>query len=206
MVFVSQDADAYCIGAFRRKGATQKGIHEFEQAIDRFARGTIWEASKVTLAKEKACFISSPVKLMIDLNSTKMSAVLQSIYQMPSEPNAMENLHDILMCPPDQRVDVTALVDDVSSIREATTAQGQRYIADIKIRDESGPENRCECNFTVFLPKTPSSRSALEALADLARRREQVTFFALQCDSKDTNPSVRPDWDRSRWAHCSSGA
>ena len=125
---------------------------------------------------------------------------------MPSEPNPMENLHDILMCPPHQRVDVTALVDDVSSIREATTAQGQRYIADIKIRDESGPENRCECNFTVFLPKTPSSRSALEALADLARRREPVTFFALQCDIKDTNSSVRPDWDRFRWAHCSSGA
>ena len=97
VVLVSQDADAYCIGAFRRKGATQKGIQELEQAIGRFARETIWEASKVTLAKEKACFISSPVKLMIDLNSTKMSAVLQSIYKMPSEPNPMENLHDILM-------------------------------------------------------------------------------------------------------------
>ena len=88
-----------------------------KRLIDRFARGTIWEASKVTLAKEKACFISSPVKLMIDLNSTKMSAVLQSIYQMPSEPNPMENLHDILMCSPNQRVDVTALVDNGSSTR-----------------------------------------------------------------------------------------
>ena len=66
VVLVSQDADAYCIGAFRRKGATQKGIHEFEQAIDRFARGTIWEASKVTLAKEKACFINSPVKQPVE--------------------------------------------------------------------------------------------------------------------------------------------
>ena len=66
-------------------------------------------------------------------------------------------------------MDVAALVDDVSSIRDATTAQGQRYIADIKIRDESGPEKVCECNFTIFLPKTPSSRSALEALAELAR-------------------------------------
>ena len=72
VVLVSQDADAYCIGASRRKGATQKGIHEFAQAIDRFARGTIWEASKVTLAKGKACFISSPVNLMMDSKSTKM--------------------------------------------------------------------------------------------------------------------------------------
>ena len=33
-----------------------------------------------------------------------------------------------------------------------------------------------------------------------------MTFFALQCDIKDTKPSVRPDWDRFRWAHCCSGA
>ena len=33
-----------------------------------------------------------------------------------------------------------------------------------------------------------------------------MTFFALQCDIKDTKPSVRPDWDRFRWARCSSGA
>ena len=84
--------------------------------------------------------------------------------------------------------------------------KGQRYIADVKIRDEYGPDKVCECSFTVFLPKAPSSQSALEALVESAKAKTPVTFFALQCDVQGTSRSVKPDWDRFRWAPCSSGA
>ena len=33
-----------------------------------------------------------------------------------------------------------------------------------------------------------------------------VTFFALQCDMEATKKIIKPDFDRFRWAPCTSGA
>mgnify|MGYP001364175636 CR=1 FL=1 len=61
----------------RLRGRGLSGLEVEELAsLERDLRAAL---RRVTLAKEKARFISSPVKLGIDLNSTKMSAVLQSI-------------------------------------------------------------------------------------------------------------------------------
>ena len=81
MIMLSSEPGAYCMGQFRRKGATPKGEKEFDQNLMRFKELTTWRASKVSLAKESQCYISSPYKIVIDLNSTKMDPVLQSLYQ-----------------------------------------------------------------------------------------------------------------------------
>ena len=154
-ILVSPDASVYCIGAFRRKQDNAAGNKKFADALSMFQHGTVWEASKISLAKEKPCFISSPLKLMIDLNASKMTPVLQSTYKMPSEATPVDTLHTILMCPENQRVDVTALLHDISSRRSANTARGERYIFDVTIRDDSGPENGSESSFTVSLSKKP---------------------------------------------------
>ena len=112
---MSADAGVYCIGAFRRKSDNASGNKKFEDALGAFGYRSVWEASKILLAKEKPCFISSPLKLMIDLNASTMTPVLQSIYKMPSEATPLDNLHTILMCPENQRVDVTALLHEISS-------------------------------------------------------------------------------------------
>ena len=138
---------------------------------------------------------------MIDLNASKTSPVLQSPHAMPSEATPLDNLHDILKCPPQQRVDVTALIGSMNEIREATTAKGNRYIADITIRDDSGPEKACQSSFTVFLPKAETSRAAHQ---DLRAHTTAVTFFALQCDTRKS--VAKPDYDRFRWAPYSTGA
>ena len=153
-ILVSPDASVYCIGAFRRKQDNAAGNKKFADALSMFQHGTVWEASKTSLAKEKPCFISSSLKLMIDLNASKMSPVLQSICKMPSEATPLDTLHTILMCPQNKRVDVTALVHEISSTRQAVTARGERHIFDITIRDDSGLENGCESSFTAFLSKT----------------------------------------------------
>ena len=97
VTLVSQEGHAYCVGAFRRKGKDEKS---FIAAVKRFAKNTVWTASKVALAKEKACYISSPIKVMIDLNASNMSPVLQSLHAMPPYATPLETLHDILQCPP----------------------------------------------------------------------------------------------------------
>ena len=202
---VSADAGVYCIGAFRRKSDNASGNKKFEDALGAFGYRSVWEASKILLAKEKPCFISSSLKLMIDLSASKMVPVLQSMYKMPSEATPLDTLHTILMCPPNQRVDVTALLHQISSTREAITAVGERIIFDVTIRDDSGPENASESSFTVFLPK---SESALKRHAELEQMRsvkKPVTFFALQCDMEGAKKIVKPDFERFRWAPCASG-
>ena len=171
VILVSRDASVYCIGAFRCKQDNATGNKKFADALTMFRHKTVWEASKISLAKEKPCFISSPLKLMIDLNASKMTPVLQSIYKMPSEATPVDTLHTILMCPENQRVDVTALLHEISSTRQAVTARGERYIFDITIRDDSGPEHGCESSFIVFLPKNQRSHNAHAELRQMTRRR-----------------------------------
>ena len=166
MIMLSSEPGAYCMGQFRRKGSKLQAEKEFDQNLMRFKELTTWCASKVSLAKEKQCYISSPYKIMIDLNNTKMDPVLQSIYTMPSEPTPLDTLHTILNCPQHQRVDVTALIGNVSEAREADTIHGQRYVVDIQIRDDSGTSEHgvCQCSFRIRLPRVPKSEAQLALL------------------------------------------
>ena len=207
MILLSPEAGSYCIGQYKRRGSPSKADKEFDRNLERFKVATTWCASKVGLAKEKPCYISSPLKIMIDLNSTKMDPVLQSIHKMPSEPTPLETLHTILMCPQHQRVDVTALIEKVSEVREVTSAHGPRYVADVHIRDDSGASEHgvCECSFTIWLPRVSKSAEEFAQLKKLSEEKEPVTFFALQCDIKETANVVKPDFERFRFAPCTTG-
>ena len=202
---LSEDGSVYCIGAWRRKADNPNGNKKFEEALRAFGYRTVWEASRVVLAKEKPCFISSPMKLMIDLSASKMVPVLQSIYQMPAEATPVDTLHTILKCPPNQRVDVSALVHHMSCAREASTAQGERLIFDVTIRDDSGPTTGSESSFTVFLPKSETGRKRYAELQQMQTDRKPVTFFALQCDMEGAKKIMKPDYERFRWAPCTEG-
>ena len=96
MILLSSEPGAYCMGQFRRKGSKPQAEKEFDHNLMRFKELTTWRASKVSLAKEKQCYISSPYKFIIDLNNTKMEPVLQSIYTTPSEPTPLDTRRTIL--------------------------------------------------------------------------------------------------------------
>ena len=83
--------------------------------------GTVWKFSKVALAKEQKLYIGSPVKVVIDLNQTRATPVLQSTRYANLEPSPAGELATLLEAPLEQRVDVTALVIAVSPTRSATT-------------------------------------------------------------------------------------
>ena len=86
VTLLSPEAGSYCMGQYKRRGPVKIADKEFDHNVERFKVATTWCASKVSLAKEKPSYISSPLKIMIDLNSTKMDPVLQGIHKMPSEP------------------------------------------------------------------------------------------------------------------------
>ena len=120
VMMVSPDASVYCMGFFRRKQNGLIGNGTFAEAKQAVRYKTVWEASNIALAK-KACFIRSPMKLMIDLNASKMTPVRHSIYKMSSEAAQLDTLHTVLMCPANQRVDVAAMIREMSSTRDAST-------------------------------------------------------------------------------------
>ena len=66
MIMLSSEPGACCMGQFRRKGSKPQAEKEFEHNLMRFKELTTWRASKVSLAKEKQCYISSPYKIIID--------------------------------------------------------------------------------------------------------------------------------------------
>ena len=206
VILVGSDPGVYCIGAFRRKTDSPAGNRRFVEGLGQFKRSSIWEASKIAIAKEKPCFISSPLKLMIDLGASQMTPVLQGLHKMPSEVTPLDTLHTILECPPHQRVDVTALVHEVAVARDASTSHGPRLIFDITIRDDSGPDKTSESKFTIFLPQGEKSRKAYEELQQMREHKTPVTFFALQCDMEGSKKIMKPDFERFRWQVCHSGS
>ena len=204
-IVMSKDATVYCVGAVRRKTNSESGNRKFEEQAKRFKKGSTWVVSKIVLLKETACFISTPLKLMIDMANSQMTPVMAGFYKMPSEPTPPDTLHTILGCPSHQRVDVTALVHNVTPARDHTTAQGPRLIFDITIRDDSGPEQASESKFTIFLPSGEKAQNAYEELVQMKTEGKPVTFFALQCDMDGPKKVVKPDFERFRWAPCNVG-
>ena len=49
-LLVSEDSTQYCLGLFRRKGKEPGATREFNAAAAKFTKGSIWKASKTTLA------------------------------------------------------------------------------------------------------------------------------------------------------------
>ena len=66
MMLQSPEIGSYCMGQYKRRGPVKTADKEFDQNVERFKVATTWCASKVSLAKEKPCYISSPSEIIID--------------------------------------------------------------------------------------------------------------------------------------------
>ena len=81
----------------------------------------------------------------IDLRKTKCAAILQSVVAMPAALAPTEDLASILGLAKRQRVDLTALILDISDTRRETSAYGPKDFVDITFVNGStghGSENK----------------------------------------------------------------
>ena len=62
----------------------------------KFQNATMWWISQVSLLNEKPIYLGSPIKIVIDLNSTSFQPLLQSTVTMPSHPTPPEDLATLL--------------------------------------------------------------------------------------------------------------
>ena len=122
----------------------------------------MFAVSKATLTKEKSLYISSPVKAIIDLNTSTAAPMLQSSAFAGLWPSPPETLATVLEAANNQRLDVIALVARPGDARSHVTSVGRRLIVDVTIRDDSGPENgACDSELALFFPDNAGGREEL---------------------------------------------
>ena len=81
--------------------------------------------SRITLSTEKAEYVGSPVKVVIDLTKTKLSPVLESA-AFPRMPTPPESLATIVQLTRQQKIDFLALMHTGEKHRSVTTKSGER--------------------------------------------------------------------------------
>ena len=82
-ILLSLDADQYCLGLAR----SQKSGDSLEALQRRFAPGTVWKFSNVTLyTSEKAQYVHTACRIAINLRSSRIAPMLQSM-RFPTAPD-----------------------------------------------------------------------------------------------------------------------
>jgi len=181
-------ADAsYCQGVIkvlpRRAGGGDPGA-DLRKMMEKFCNGTVWKMTKVTLANEKKEFIGAPYKVCVDIRSTKSSPVLQSQVQMPPAPAPEEDLKSIVTLPSLQRVDLTALISSIGTVRRETTAYGRKDIVDITVVDGSMQKDEKEqvsAKIALFFDANATGSALLQSMQDATAAKKPVALYGLTC-------------------------
>ena len=180
----------YCPGlikaVYRRTtdGGSADPVDELKTQMQKFSDGTIWRMTKVTLAAEKGEYIGSPLKKCIDVRKTTCAPILQGIVQMPPAPAPEESLESILALPNRQRVDLTALIADMSPVRRETTCNGVKDITDITLVDGSkadGVDEQVKAKLSVFFHTSGKEAALLKSMQDACATNAPVALYGLTC-------------------------
>ena len=184
---VSDDSSQYCEGIYKKVGKEPNATKNFEQAKNKFSRGTVWEVSKVSLAKQNPKYLGCSCKVLIDMNRSTFQPVLQSTAKMPPQATPPEDLATLLSCDEGQVVDVIALVTNISPAQQKMTAYGVRDLVDVTIMDDSGTSGAASCKFPGWFPKTLTGPPCeqLVILNEAAAQQKPVAFFNLFVQKED---------------------
>lgn len=166
---------------------------ELDSAASRFKVGLHFQMTDVGfIQNEQGCYISTPVKVVVDLRTTKFVAVLQGLHE-DFKAGPPTTLADIVQLPDGrQRFDVTAVARLVGEAREVTTKFGQRVAQEIVLRDSSKLESdqEAEIRTSLFFVTSEAQRGFTETLS-----RDQVfTFFALDVQKQCGETTVVPSF------------
>ena len=151
---------------------------------DKFKDGTVWRMTKVALANEQSQCIGSPLKICIDLRNTQCVGILQGFAEMVPAPAPQDELKCMLALERTQRVDLTALITDISPARRETTAYGQKHIVDVTFVDGSKPAGRqdqVKAQMAMFCETSANGAAELKSLRDVHASNTVVALYGLTC-------------------------
>ena len=186
-VLVSPDCSTYCGGTFKKKGSEPQATQKFNQAEAKFKKGTIWKVTNVTLAKQNPKYIGAPCKVLIDMDSSTFTPVLQSTVSMPTQAAPPEKLADLLQCPAGQLVDVTALVTGLSAPVSKPTENGPRDYVEVTTMDDSGEKGAARSTFPVWFKPGAAEHGSItySTLQKALAEEKPVAFFNLVICTED---------------------
>ena len=204
-MFVSaEDPRQYCYAKYTRKGNTKTAEETFTKQKEKFSKGKAWRMQKVAVAKDKPLYNAAPVKVVVDINFTTFTPVLQSTTLTSLEPEPSEALGCLLEANSGQRVDLMAVVTTLSVTRIGQTSTGPRIIVDVTVRDDSGTATITgaeehgaispvvECDFTLFFNDNVTGRTEEQKLR--ANINKPVCFFNMCIyDKEEGKHGLRPD-------------
>ena len=188
--FLVASDGTYCQGTIKSLSRSRLGnggsdpVAELRQMMKKFADGTIWKMTKVSLANEKVEYIGSPVKICIDLRKTVCTGILQTLVKMPVGPALEESLESILTLPSKQKVDLTALISDMSLVRRETTLYGVKDMTDITPVDGSkvkDTEAQVKAKVSLFFDASEQGAALLKSMQQARDANTPVAFFGLTC-------------------------
>ena len=189
-LLLTSDRSQYCLGNAR---TVKKNKKELEGIAQKFAQGTVWKISNMKLLDDKAQWIHTPCRIVIDLRSSKCTKVLQSPSAIPSIPEPRCSIKDILKLQKLQRFDILAIVTEVIQSRRTG---GGIPVADIRLKDGSLADDGTKNSLplTLFF----NNDKHFETLQGYVGKVPLV-FLCLQGWSKDGKLHVATVKDETRW-------
>ncbi len=140
-----QDPSAYVRAEVKMKNGDKAPI---VAATDKYKDGLRFRMSKVRFAAGKPEYISAPLQILVDLQTTKMDPLLNEAQAAP-EPQPVTSVASCLELRQVQRFDLTALVSSVSNPRKGG-AEPRKAVDVILIDGSQGNGKTQQLKVTLF--------------------------------------------------------
>ena len=202
-ILQTPDEQEYFLGVVKIKG---KNADELKKVQDKFVDSSVWKLTKVHFVDDKANYINSPIKLVIDLSKTTCTFLMTAPIPLPAAPTPPAWIKDILTMRIQtgqiQKFDAVGVVS-FSQVRYGQTPKGMAAIVDVQVVDgsETSDGKKAELAFTLFHRCTikgdvPESLSNL-----LAANGKLVAMFSLIAQCKGGSLHVNADENQFSWIH-----
>ena len=122
--------------------------------------------------------------MCIDLHKANCAGILQGSVEMAPAPAPEDELERILALERTQRVDLTALIADMSPARRETTAYGQKDIVDVTFVDgskQAGRQEQVKAQMAMFFETSANGAAKLKSLRGVHASNTVVALYGLTC-------------------------
>ena len=191
VMFVTHDEEQYCLGYLR---AIKNDVDELKKARSKWVVGSIWKSKRISFLEEKANYVCTPFKLVLDLRKSELTKILQGAEDLPKQAAPGSQISEILQIRSSggiHRFDAMGMVQ-TGNVRYSDTKDGFRAIMDVTLMDGSELENgkKAEITFAVFAPANKSGEQP-ELMKQLKDAEGKIlSFFALNASNPDGGINV----------------
>ena len=185
VILQSKIANQYCLGVAKMQKGDKAELKKIEE---RWQTNTTWKFKTIKPLNEKAPFIHTTCRIVIDLRKSIADKTLQSNV-FPEAPEPTVSIADVLQLKQMQRFDLMAIPTEIIDVR--TSGTGMR-IADVRLVDGSKQtESIATEHAYASIPLTLFFKDEGELTSFKSNiGQTPVLFMSLSCNCKDATIEV----------------